>query len=1199
MPVRLVSHEELPYPLEGYRLIDRLGRGGFGEVWKAEAPGGFLKAIKFVFGDLDSADDDGRPAEQELKALDRVKSIRHPYILSLERCDVIEGQLIIVMELADRNLWDRFRECRGQGLVGIPREELLRYMEEAAEALDLMNNHYHIQHLDVKPQNLFLVFNHIKVADFGLAKLFEGERGTVTGGVTPVYAAPETFEGHVYRYTDQYSFGIVFQELLTGVRPFNGVNTKQLLMQHLNGQPDLSALPVSDRPIIGRSLAKKPDERWPSCMELVRALKASGTVTTPAPRSLSDTPGGGRPDTPRPFGTLSPPASTPTLVQYGGAKTRPGGGAYTPPPPFGSGGGFNIQRASNLGIGGLITPKLVTPQTSGGSSANQTLHRQVILQTGRMSNLGIASPERTGDGVLVPALVVALGQSGLAVVQKFRQMVRDRFGSLDAVPTLRFLYVDTDPEAIVAAAQAANPLAAREVVLTRLNRPAHYLQQTVAPAVETWMPAGLLYRLPKNPGPADGVRAFGRLAFADNYRAVVQRVRQEIEAFLTDDALDAAGKQTGLGVRTNRARTYIVAGTAGGTGSGMLVDFAFALKHELRSVGYRKPETVALLLIPPADKGSQKPAALANTYATLAEIAHFAAGNRYSNRFDSAEPPIVDGDGPFTRCTLLQLPKSSKPADREPVLGLAARGLFTELFTPSGRVTDYVRSVAPVTGDAAAPVAQVFGLARLTWPRAEVLSAATRRMSQRLLQRWAGRETAHLKEPIHRWLAEQWAKQRLEIPTLLDRFEQVAKDTLRETPEVVFDAVVETLKTGSASAGRIDQTVACSVLDQLLKLVGKPDAENEAAGSLEVAIKEAYKKVAAEAESSLAGMAVQFIERPQYRLAGAEEALSQLTELLKLSVEQLEQLRKGYRQDVRESYARLFQLIGGLGSSSGLPGFGGRRSTLATELLDLLRVYPNKRLKQVIVDAALSLYRGLLNNVPEYVREVGFCRNRLGELGQSLAAPPGGLGDDGRTTTILPPGCSTLEESADQFIGGLAPDDLLRFDEELQSEIVRKFRAVLNVCLKPNRSAEFLALLSGNARSFLEARLERTDPATKFLQNYAGSAAHKILAASFDTAAPDALLLAGQSPMEAAVLASPPGDAGDLVRRLAAEACPGIEFIPALNEDDLVIYRECPRVPLASLPQMGAAARDIYLGQIAADLPPHARIDVAWGSPGT
>ncbi len=261
--------------LPGYTLLERLGEGGFGEVWKAQAPGGMLKAVKVLHGDLGAIDADEAPIERELQALSRVRDLRHPFILSLERLDVIDGKLIVVTELADCNLWDWFRACQDQGLPGIAGDELLGYMEDAAEALDFMSRQFNLQHLDIKPHNLFLVSGHVKIGDFGLVQDLSDFARPVAGIVTPAYAAPETSAGQISRWCDQYSLAIVYVELLTGQRPYSGIRARQLLVQHLQEQPDLEMLPASDRPAVARALAKNPQERFPSCLDFVAALRGA------------------------------------------------------------------------------------------------------------------------------------------------------------------------------------------------------------------------------------------------------------------------------------------------------------------------------------------------------------------------------------------------------------------------------------------------------------------------------------------------------------------------------------------------------------------------------------------------------------------------------------------------------------------------------------------------------------------------------------------------------------------------------------------------------------------------------------------------------------------------------------------------------------------------------------------------------------
>ena len=122
------------------------------------------------------------------------------------------------------------------------------------------------------------------------------------------------------------------------------------------------------------------------------------------------------------------------------------------------------------------------------------------FMTGRVSRLGIAGPEKQGNGVLVPAYFIATGNLGLQTMLRLRGFLNERYGR-KSFPHFRWLFIDTDP-ATISAAQNAPPhqaLDRTEILAIPLQRPVHYLRRENLPQFDNWLSPELLFRMPANP----------------------------------------------------------------------------------------------------------------------------------------------------------------------------------------------------------------------------------------------------------------------------------------------------------------------------------------------------------------------------------------------------------------------------------------------------------------------------------------------------------------------------------------------------------------------------------------------------------------------------------------------------------------------------------------------------------------------------
>ncbi|MCR9294791.1 MAG: protein kinase [bacterium] len=464
-------------PIPGYVLRKRLGAGGYGEVWLADAPGGLQKAVKLVFGSASQSH-----ALTELKSLQRIKEVNHPFLLSLERIEIVDDQVIIITELAEGSLLQKFEHFRRKSEPGIPRGLLLEHLHDTAEGLDYLEQSHGLQHLDVKPGNLLLIANRVKVADFGLVKDLNSQNQSLVSGLTPNYSAPEIFDGRPNSRSDQYSLAIVYMEMLTGQMPFSGRSTGELARQHLTQPPDLEALPPADRPVVARALAKNPNDRFSTCRQFIEQLQKVRGAAVPQTQQRQRT-------------------KADSLLEDG------------------------LNDVSSTNSRSRLS-------STDGTDRNRHNIRPAIQ----------VDPNAVRDFNSPRCLFIGLGGLGCQALWSLRKSI---FGNCDArlsADEHGWLAIDTVSEHLSDLSSDGHQasLASDRVIRIPIYKPSEYRScdaDLLKPISRRW-----LYNIPKSLR-TEGVRPLATLAMLDHYAALENRIRQELSPLLEAQESDKSSTE--------------------------------------------------------------------------------------------------------------------------------------------------------------------------------------------------------------------------------------------------------------------------------------------------------------------------------------------------------------------------------------------------------------------------------------------------------------------------------------------------------------------------------------------------------------------------------------------------------------------------------------------------------------------------------
>jgi WD40 repeat protein/serine/threonine protein kinase len=323
-------HQEGSEPIKGYRLVQLLGGGEFGSAWRAEGPDGAARFLRFISL--------SRPLTlAELNAVRKIKDVRHPrlepvhgvWVRGPADAEFSEpsfalwpkqklGELAIACDCVDETLAVKLRLFNKQGEPGIPLDELLRLIGEAAEAIDFLNAPIHdlgngklvaIYHCDIQPATLIVTPDgSVQVSDFASGRISVHD-GESSQSLVPVflappanYSPPELILGESDNTrTDQYSLAVSYYKLRTGRLPCTAEeigDTVLMRQAHLEGRLRFGDVPEAEAVVLRKATALDPAGRFASATAMVSALRDCVYCVLENKDSSSDSTAPSRAETP-------------------------------------------------------------------------------------------------------------------------------------------------------------------------------------------------------------------------------------------------------------------------------------------------------------------------------------------------------------------------------------------------------------------------------------------------------------------------------------------------------------------------------------------------------------------------------------------------------------------------------------------------------------------------------------------------------------------------------------------------------------------------------------------------------------------------------------------------------------------------------------------------------------------------------------